>query len=120
MESTKNLIAKKELESMKKTAVLINCARGGIVNEKDLIDALNNDVIAAAGTDVFEQEPPTPDNPLLKAKNLLISPHSAAQTREAVINMHLMCMEGCLAVLNGEQWPYVADKKVYEHEKWKK
>ena len=119
-ESTKNLIAKKELESMKKTAVLINCARGGIVNEKDLIDALNNDVIAAAGTDVFEQEPPTPDNPLLKAKNLLISPHSAAQTREAVINMHLMCMEGCLAVLNGEQWPYVADKKVYEHEKWKK
>ncbi|MEY8319889.1 hydroxyacid dehydrogenase [Lachnospiraceae bacterium 46-61] len=120
VESTKNLISKKELESMKKTAVLINCARGGIVNEKDLIDALNNGVIAAAGTDVFEQEPPTQDNPLLKAKNLLISPHSAAQTREAVINMHLMCMEGCLAVLNGEQWPYVADKKVYEHEIWKK
>ena len=120
VESTKNLISKKELESMKKTAVLINCARGGIVNEKDLIDALNNGVIAAAGTDVFEQEPPTQDNPLLKAKNLLVSPHSAAQTREAVINMHLMCMEGCLAVLNGEQWPHVADKKVYEHEKWKK
>lgn len=120
VESTKNLIAKKELESMKKTAVLINCARGGIVNEKDLIDALNNGVIAAAGTDVFEQEPPTQDNPLLKAKNLLVSPHSAAQTREAVINMHLMCMEGCLAVLNGEQWSHVADKKVYEHEKWKK
>ena len=120
VESTKNLIAKKELESMKPTAVLINCSRGGIVNEKDLIDALNNGVIAAAGTDVFEQEPPSQDNPLLNTKNLLISPHSAAQTREAVINMALMCVEGCLAVLNGEQWPYVADKKVYEHEKWKK
>ncbi len=120
VESTKNLITKKELESMKPTAVLINCSRGGIVNEKDLIDALNNGVIAAAGTDVFEQEPPSQDNPLLNTKNLLISPHSAAQTREAVINMALMCVEGCLAVLNGEQWPYVADKKVYEHEKWKK
>lgn len=120
VESTKNLIAKKELESMKPTAVLINCSRGGIVNEKDLIDALNNGVIAAAGTDVFEQEPPSQDNPLLNTKNLLISPHSAAQTREAVINMALMCVEGCLAVLNGEKWPYVADKKVYEHEKWKK
>ncbi len=101
VESTKNLIAKKELESMKPTAVLINCSRGGIVNEKDLIDALNNGVIAAAGTDVFEQEPPSQDNPLLNTKNLLISPHSAAQTREAVINMALMCVEGCLAVLNG-------------------
>ena len=89
VESTKNLIAKKELESMKPTAVLINCSRGGIVNEKDLIDALNNGVIAAAGTDVFEQEPPSQDNPLLNTKNLLISPHSAAQTREAVINMAL-------------------------------
>ncbi len=120
VENTKNLIAKKELESMKPTSILINCARGGIVNEKDLIDALNHGVIAGAGTDVFEQEPPAQDSPLLKAKNLLVSPHSAAQTREAVINMHLMCMEGCLAVLNGEQWPYVADKKVYEHKKWKK
>ncbi|NDO45369.1 hydroxyacid dehydrogenase [Clostridium sp. MD294] len=120
VESTANMIAKKELESMKKTAVLINCSRGGIVNEKDLIDALNNDVIAAAGTDVFEQEPITEQNPLLKAKNLMISPHSAAQTQEAVINMASMCIEGCFAVLNGEQWPYVADKKVYEHQKWKK
>ncbi len=56
----------------------------------------------------------------LNTKNLLISPHSAAQTREAVINMALMCVEGCLAVLNGEQWPYVADKKCTNIKKWKK
>ena len=120
LDSTKNMIGKKELESMMPTSVLINCSRGGIVNESALIDALNNGIIAAAGTDVFEEEPPSADNPLLHTKNLLISPHSAAQTKEAVINMASMCVEGCLAILNGEQWPYVADKKVYEHEKWKK
>lgn len=119
-DKTRDMIGKKELESMKSTAVLINCSRGGIVNEKELVEALNHGIIAAAGMDVFEEEPPSPDNPLLHAKNLLISPHSAAQTKEAVINMALMCVEGCLAVLKGEQWPYVADKKVYEHEKWKK
>lgn len=120
LDSTRNMIGKKELESMLPTSVLINCSRGGIVNESALIEALNNRIIAAAGMDVFEEEPPSADNPLLHTKNLLISPHSAAQTKEAVINMALMCVEGCLAVLNGQQWPYVADKKVYEHAKWKK
>lgn len=119
-DSTKNMIGKKELESMKPTAVLINCSRGGIVNETALAEALNTGVIAAAGTDVFEEEPPSSNNPLLHAKNLLVSPHSAAQTKEAVIRMASMCIDGCLAVLNGEQWPYVADKNVYKHEKWKK
>lgn len=67
---------------MKPTAVLINCSRGGIVNEKDLIDALNNGVIAAAGTDVFEQEPPSQDNPLLNTKiflSVLIVQHKHAK-----------------------------------------
>jgi D-3-phosphoglycerate dehydrogenase len=45
--------------------------------------------------------------------------HSAAQTREAVIKMAQMCVKGCLAVAEGKKWPYVADKSVYEHEKWK-
>lgn len=118
VENTKNMISKKELLSMKNSAIIINCSRGGIVNEKDLIDALNNDVIAGAGTDVFEQEPPTADNPLLNAKNLVYSPHSAAQTKEAVINMATMCAKGCLAIINGEKWPYVANKEVYNHTKW--
>lgn len=120
VDSTRDMIGKAELESMKPTAVVINCSRGGIVNEEALIEALNNGVIAGAGTDVYVQEPPATDSPLLHAKNLLCSPHSAAQTREAVINMAQMCVEGCLAVINGEQWPYVADKKVYEHPRWKK
>lgn len=117
-QSTKNMIGKTELESMKKNAIIINCSRGGIINEEALVEALNQDIIAGAGTDVFMEEPPQPGSPLLTAKNLLFSPHSAAQTKEAVINMAQMCVEGCLAVMRGEQWPYVADKKVYEHAKW--
>lgn len=120
VESTKDMIGKEELESMKNTAIIINCSRGGIINEEALIEALNNDVIAGAGTDVFVEEPPKAGSPLLTAKNLLYSPHSAAQTKEAVIHMADMCIDGCLAVLGGKQWPYVADQKVYQHPKWNK
>lgn len=119
LDSTRNMIGKEELASMKQTAVIINCSRGGIINEAALTDALNQGVIAGAGTDVFEEEPPSPDSPLLNAKNLLYSPHSAAQTRESVIRMAEMCIEGCLAVIDGKEWPYVADKRVYEHPRWK-
>lgn len=115
---TKDMIAMAELETMKQTALLINCSRGGIVKETDLIEALNTGVIAGAGLDVFEEEPPQAGSPVLTAKNIIVSPHSAAQTREAVINMATMCVEGCLAVLAGERWPHVADPKVYEHERW--
>ncbi len=101
----------------KKTALVINCSRGGIVNEADLCAALRAGTIAGAGTDVFCNEPPKPDDPLLNTPNLIVSPHSAAQTREAVIKMAKMCVNGCLAVIRGE-WPFVADKKVYDHPKW--
>lgn len=115
---TRNMIGKKQLESMKKTALVINCSRGGIVNEADLIEALKDGTIAGAGTDVFCSEPPKADDPLLSCPNLVVSPHSAAQTREAVIKMAVMCVEGCLAVCRGEKWPYVADPEVYNHPRW--
>lgn len=118
VEETRNMIDMAELKLMKKTAIIINCSRGGIINEEALIEALNNDVIAGAGTDVFVSEPPQPEDALLQAKNLLYSPHSAAQTKEAVVNMAQMCVNGCLAVINGEQWPYVANPNVYKHPKW--
>jgi len=115
---TKDMIGREQLAKMKNTAVLVNCARGGIVNEADLIEALEKGVIAGAGTDVFVAEPPPADDPLLQAPNLICSPHSAAQTREAVIKMATMCVEGCLAVLNGEKWPFVANKEAYDHPRW--
>lgn len=104
---------------MKKTAILINCSRGGIINEADWVEALKNGVIAGGGTDVYCNEPPAADDPLLNCPNLVASPHSAAQTREAVIKMAQMCINGCLAIIEGKKWPYVADKAVYDHPKWK-
>ncbi|MDY2737704.1 hydroxyacid dehydrogenase [Intestinibacter sp.] len=118
-EETKDMISKEQFKVMKSTALIINCSRGGIVNEEDLVEALKEGVIAGAGTDVFCNEPPKMDDPLLNCPNLIVSPHSAAQTREAVIKMAQMCVKGCIAVVEGKKWPYVADKSVYDHEKWK-
>lgn len=118
-DETKNMISKKQLTEMKKTALIINCSRGGIINETDLAEALKAGEIAGAGTDVFCSEPPKTDDPLLNCPNLIVSPHSAAQTREAVIKMAQMCVKGCLAVAEGKKWPFVADKSVYDNEKWK-
>lgn len=116
--TTRDLIGKEQLIKMKKTSFIINCSRGGIVNEEALVEALKAGSIAGAGLDVFCEEPIKEGNPLLDCPNLVLSPHSAAQTKEAVIKMHLMCAEGCLAVLEGKKWPFVADKNVYNHEKW--
>jgi glycerate dehydrogenase len=68
---------------MKSTALLINTSRGQLVNEEDLAFALNNNIIAGAGLDVLSVEPPTAGNPLLAAKNCIITPHNAWISREA-------------------------------------
>lgn len=83
-EKTRNLIDAGSLRRMKKTSILINTARGGIVNEKDLADALNRGEIAGAGVDTLSVEPPVEGNPLLgDVKNLIITPHSAWTARDA-------------------------------------
>lgn len=89
-ENTDGLIGAKQLRQMKTTALLINTGRGGIVNEKDLAQALDDDAISGAALDVFEQEPLNPDNPLLKIKNkdrLLLTPHIAWASVEARIEL---------------------------------
>ena len=116
---TTNTIAEAELGAMKPTAILINCSRGEIVNEPALCQALQKHSIAGAGLDVFWNEPTHLDDEILACPNVIVSPHSAAQTREAVIKMAEMCVRGCLAVYRGEKWPYVVDPKVYEHPKWR-
>ena len=86
MDATVNLIDNNEIENMKESAYLINCARGPIVNSEALAAALNNDKIAGASIDVFEMEPPIPkDHPLLNAKNTILTPHVAFATDEAFI-----------------------------------
>jgi D-3-phosphoglycerate dehydrogenase len=85
--NTKDFIDLKKMKTMKKTSVIINTARGGIVNEADLNEALNEKIIFAAGLDVFSNEPINLDNPLLKNKRIIMSPHTAALTNECKIRM---------------------------------
>jgi D-3-phosphoglycerate dehydrogenase / 2-oxoglutarate reductase len=79
---TKHLISKEQFEMMKENAFIINCARGGIINEDDLYEALSTNKIRGAGLDVFENEPPK-DSPLLSLDNIVLTPHIAASTSEA-------------------------------------
>jgi len=117
-QGTRGLLRLEELRRMKPTALLINCARGGIVDEADLVRALREGTIAGAGLDVTVEEPLRPDNPLCAAPNLILSPHSAAQNREAAVRAATMCAEGCLAVLRGRRWPAVANPEAYLHPRW--
>ena len=82
-EDTHHLIDAAAIEKMKPTALIINTARGGIVDERALADALNGGRIGGAGIDVLSMEPPAEDNPLLDARNVIITPHCAWSTREA-------------------------------------
>ena len=82
-ESTRNLIAKDTLDLMKQGVIIVNCARGGIINETDLAEAITSGKVAAVALDVFEIEPVNPDNPLLKLEQVIATPHIAASTNEA-------------------------------------
>ena len=84
---TKNLIDYSILKQMKKKAIIVNTARGGIINEIDLDKALNENLIFGAGLDVFEKEPINLNNPLLKNKKVVLSPHSATFTDECTSRM---------------------------------
>lgn len=91
-EHTKNLINKDSIAKMKDGVRIINCARGGIVNEADLLDALNNGKVSGAALDVFETEPAT-DNPLFGHENVICTPHLGASTVEAQVNVAIQVAE---------------------------
>jgi len=98
---TRGLINKESLQTMKSSAFLINTARGPIVVDQDLADALNNDVIAGAGIDVLSVEPPSKDNPLFSAKNCIITPHIAWATKEARSRLMDITVSNLAAFLSG-------------------
>mgnify|MGYP000200465730 CR=1 FL=1 len=102
-EKTRNLIGKKELRRMKKTSFLINTARGGIVDEEALIAALREGEIAGAGIDTFRKEPPDDLRQLCEAGKLVLTPHIAAATHEAVARMGIEAARNILAVLENRE-----------------
>ncbi len=98
----KGFIDKSRIETMKKSAFLINTSRGPLINEADLADALNAGRIAGAGLDVLAVEPPLPDNPLLKAKNCLITPHISWATTAARRRLMDTAVNNLRAFINGK------------------
>ena len=90
------------LARMKRSAFIVNTARGGIIDEKALYDVLSQNRIAGAALDVFDQEPTPSDNPLLGLKNFIAAPHVAGVTREAVDRMGVVAVQNILSVLDGK------------------
>lgn len=102
-EQTRGLINADALARMKKTAYLINTSRGGVIVEDDLRRALDGGVIAGAAVDVLSSEPPTEDNPLLHAKNIIVTPHIAWATTEARTRLLSIVTDNLSAYLRGEK-----------------
>ncbi len=119
-DKTRNLIGERELKLMKPTAILINCARGGTVDEQALVQALKAGTIHGAGLDVFSAEPVPAGSPWAELDNVIVTPHMAGLTREAAAGVATMAAEGVLAVLAGQKWPHVANRDVYEHPRWRR
>ena len=93
---THNMINLEKIKIMKKSAIIINTSRGAVVNEKDLNEALNKEIIYGAGLDVFEKEPPDNDNPLLKNKRIVLSPHAATFTKECLSKMSIETVQNVI------------------------
>jgi phosphoglycerate dehydrogenase-like enzyme len=109
---THGLIGAREIALMKPTTVLINTARGTIVNQAALIDALENWRIAGAALDVYEREPLEPDSPLLKLDNVVLTSHSIGWTEELFRDMGRIDCQGALAVMRGEVPQSVVNREV--------
>ena len=110
IKSTHHIVNHEMLSKMKNSAFLINCSRGGTVDEKALFNLLKEGKIAGAGIDVFESEPPI-NNPLLKLDNVILTPHIGANTKEGQIRAGTVCAEQVIKVLNGEKPDFWVNKK---------
>jgi D-3-phosphoglycerate dehydrogenase len=104
---TQNLVGAKDLGLMRKTALLINAARGEIVDQAALVAALKSGTIAGAALDVFDQEPPDTSSELFRLDNVIVTPHNAALTNECMVRMALHAAQGIDDVLSGRKpkWP---------------
>ncbi len=112
LKSTHHLINEERLKQMKKTAILINNARGPVIDEKALYKALKEGWIAGAGLDVFEQEPTPATNPLLTLDNIVVAPHISSSSFETRSKMAEMVAENLVSFLEGKTPPNLVNKDV--------
>ncbi len=108
---TRGMIDIDALRRMKPTAYLINCARGGVIDEGDLVKALREGMIAGAALDVFAEEPPI-GSPLLELDNVVLTPHLGGSTKEAQIRASIDAAEGVIAALDGKRPKYLVNPEV--------
>jgi len=113
-EKTRGLIGADELNLMKETAILVNTARGGIVNSDALVDALKNGKISAAALDVTDPEPIAADHPLVNMANCIVVPHLGSATWQTRERMGIIAAENLLAGLAGKRLPHCVNSKVYQ------
>lgn len=116
-EGTHGMFDAEAFAKMKRTAVFVNTARGPLVNEKDLHDALKHGVIFAAGLDVTDPEPPHMDNPLLKLPNCVIAPHIASGTVATRTAMANIAADNLIAGLDGRKLPHWVNPESAAHER---
>jgi len=109
-EDTHHLINEERISIMKQGSYLINCARGGVVDEEALYNALKTGKLAGAAIDVFEEEPVTKDNKLLTLDNVVLSPHIGANTKEAQIKAGTICAEQVIKALEGKEPDFWVNK----------
>ena len=111
-EHTRHLIGARELRLMREDAFLVNTARGAIVDQEALTRALREGWIKGAAIDVFEREPPDPEDELLTLPNVILAPHASCWTHELFRDIGHDCVKAALAVSRGEEPPYVVNKAV--------
>ena len=110
---TRHVIGAEQLRSMKRTAILINTSRGGVIDQRALVHALEEGWIAGAGLDVMEVEPLPAGDPLLRAPNVVLLPHIGSASHATRERMAVMAVENCLAGLRGERLPHCVNPDVY-------
>ena len=102
-EETRDLIRSETLAEMKDGVLVVNCARGELVNSEDMAEALRNGKVGGYGTDVLDQEPPPADHPLLLAPRCIVTPHIGSRTYESVVRQATMSVRNLTLALSGEQ-----------------
>ncbi len=111
---TRHMINAHTLALMKPGAYLVNTARGTVVDETALVEALQAKQLAGAAIDVYDPEPPRPGSPLLHMENVIVTPHYCAMTAESLYNMGTMVAQGVLDVLDGKRPPYLVNPEVWD------